>query len=282
MRARRADVARMSTRVGLSDGDLRELAAFAEELADLAGAVILPHFRKAIAIDNKLGAAGFDPVTEADRAAEIAIRKRIAARFPTHGVLGVEFGSMPGASPLTWVIDPIDGTRAFMCGMAQWGTLIALNDGARPVIGVLDQPFMRERWIGFGGATHFRSREVTTTISTRACSSLADAVLTTTSPHGYFDEVERGAFRGLSEKARLTRYGGDCYAYGLLALGFIDLTVEAGLKPWDVQALIPIVEGAGGVLTGWDGSDAAQGGRALACGDRELHAAVVDLLRAST
>jgi myo-inositol-1(or 4)-monophosphatase len=234
-----------------------------------------------MAIDNKLGTAGFDPVTEADRAAENAIRAHIKSRYPDHGVLGEEFGLTPGRSPLTWVIDPIDGTRAFMCGMAQWGTLIALNDGERPVLGVLDQPFMRERWIGFGGTARFRSRIGLEAIRTRPCSSLETAILTTTSPTGYFTDAEREAFLGLAGRARLTRYGGDCYAYGLLALGMIDLTVEAGLQPWDVQALIPIVDGAGGAITGWNGKDAAQGGRVVACGDRKLHAAVVDLLRST-
>jgi myo-inositol-1(or 4)-monophosphatase len=250
-------------------------------LADVAGAVILPHFRKPIAIDNKLGDAGFDPVTEADRAAEIAIREHIKKHRPDHGVLGEEFGRTDGRSPLTWVIDPIDGTRAFMCGMAQWGTLIALNDGERPVLGILDQPFMQERWIGFGGAAYFSSRGSSRgRIRARACPTLEDAVLTTTSPTGYFTDAERNAFLALADRAKLTRYGGDCYAYGLLALGMIDLTVEAALKAWDIQALIPIVEGAGGVVTTWDGKDASEGGRVVACGDPALHAAVVERLRA--
>jgi histidinol phosphatase-like enzyme (inositol monophosphatase family) len=271
----------MTARAKLTTDDLQEFAAFAEELAEIAGAVILPHFRQQIAIDNKLGNAGFDPVTEADRAAEKAIRVHVQSRYPDHGVLGEEFGHTPGKSPLTWVIDPIDGTRAFMCGMAQWGTLIALNDGVRPVLGVLDQPFMKERWIGFNGTARFRSRNGINAIRTRPCSSLEAAILTTTSPTGYFTDAESDAFLKLADRARLTRYGGDCYAYGLLALGMIDLTVEAALKPWDIQALIPIVEGAGGVITGWDGADAAQGGRVIACGDRKLHAAVVDLLRST-
>ena len=271
----------MAERANLSVGDLRALAAFAEELADIAGGVILPFFRRPLLVENKLGADGFDPVTEADRAAEAAVRAAIGARFPDHGIIGEEHGVTAGRSPLTWVIDPIDGTRAFMCGMAQWGTLIALNDGARPVIGVLDQPFTKERWVGFDSHTRFRSREGWSQIRTRACASLEQAVLTTTSPTGYFSDEEYAAFVALSERARLTRYGGDCYAYGLLAMGMIDLTVEAGLKPWDVQALVPIVEGAGGVLTRWDGGDASQGGRVIACGDPALHAAVVAKLRNS-
>lgn len=268
----------MSARVQLSIGELRELAEFAEELAHIAGRTILPFFRRPIDVDNKLGDAGFDPVTEADRAAEKAIRDCIHARYPDHGVLGEEYGSTPGRSPLTWVLDPIDGTRAFMCGMAQWGTLIALNDGERPILGVLDQPYMKERWIGFGGKAHFRTAAGLNPARTRICPGLSNATLTTTSPTGYFTDEERAAFLDLAQTARLTRYGGDCYAYGLLALGMIDLTVEAALKPWDIQALIPIVEGAGGRITTWTGADASQGGRVVACGDADLHAAVVDRL----
>lgn len=264
-----------------SAAELSELTQFAEDLADLSGQTILPHFRERIAIDNKLGDAGFDPVTEADRDAEHAIRARIKQRYPSHGVMGEEYGAEAGASPLTWVIDPIDGTRAFMCGMAQWGTLIALNDGARPVIGVLDQPYTRERWVASDGRSTFRDMQGrTSALKTRRCPSLKAAVMSTTSPVGYFSDAEQSAFWTLSAQARLTRFGGDCYAYGLLAMGFIDLIVEAALQPWDVQALIPIVENAGGVVTTWAGAPAQGGGRVVACGDATLHAAVVEALGA--
>ncbi|MDZ4867877.1 MAG: histidinol-phosphatase [Alphaproteobacteria bacterium] len=264
-----------------SAADLSELTQFAEELADLSGKTILPHFRERIAVHNKLGDAGFDPVTEADRAAEDVIRARIKQRYPTHGVMGEEHGAERGSSPLTWVIDPIDGTRAFMCGMAQWGTLIALNDGQRPVIGILDQPYTRERWVACGGRSSFRDgsgRE--SELKTRPCPSLKAAVMSTTSPVGYFSDVEQKAFWALSGQARLTRFGGDCYAYGLLAMGFIDLIVESSLQPWDVQALIPIVENAGGLITTWTGGPAQNGGRVVACGDATLHAAVLEALGA--
>jgi myo-inositol-1(or 4)-monophosphatase len=258
---------------------LSELTSFAEELADISGKVILPHFRERIAVHNKHGDGGFDPVTEADRAAEEAIRRRIKIRYPSHGIMGEEHGTEAGASPFTWVIDPIDGTRAFMCGMAQWGTLIALNDGSRPVIGVLDQPYTKERWVSANGHTRFLHAHGTTSqLKTRKCPSLSEAVLSTTSPKGYFDDREEKAFWTLSGKARMTRFGGDCYAYGLLAMGFIDVIVEAGLKPWDVQALIPIIENAGGIVTSWEGGDAASGGRVIACGDPSLHSAVVEAL----
>jgi histidinol phosphatase-like enzyme (inositol monophosphatase family) len=263
-----------------TSSELAELTDFAEELADLSGKTILPHFRERIAVDNKLGDAGYDPVTAADREAEEVIRARIKARYPQHGILGEEYGGEPGTSPLTWVLDPIDGTRAFVCGMAQWGTLIALNDGTRPVVGVLDQPYTGERWVASNGRSLFRDARGQRTLRTRACPSLKTAVMSTTSPVGYFSEAEQKAFWGLSGQARLTRFGGDCYAYGLLAMGFIDLIVESTLKAWDVQALIPIVENAGGVITTWTGGDAQHGGRIVACGDASLHAAVVDALGA--
>jgi histidinol phosphatase-like enzyme (inositol monophosphatase family) len=263
----------------LNADELSELTSFAEELADISGKIIMPHFRERIAIHNKLGDRGFDPVTEADRAAEEAIRKRIKIRYPNHGIMGEEHGYERGSSAFTWVLDPIDGTRAFMCGMAQWGTLIALNDGARPVIGVLDQPYTKERWVSAGGHTRFHhAHGATATLKTRSCPSLSAAVLSTTSPVGYFDEAEQRAFWSLANTAKLTRFGGDCYAYGLLAMGFIDVIVEASLQPWDVQALIPIIENAGGVVTTWEGGHAADGGRVVACGDPKLHAAVVEAL----
>jgi myo-inositol-1(or 4)-monophosphatase len=269
--------ARMTATLGATE--ISELTSFAEELADLSGKAILPHFREQLLVHNKLGDSGFDPVTEADREAERVIRARIKLRFPSHGVMGEEDGHEHGASSFTWVVDPIDGTRAFMCGMAQWGTLIALNDGERPIIGVLDQPYMRERWIASNGHTRFHhAHGETRTLKTRRCAQLKAAVLSTTSPVDYFDETEQRAFWALSGQARLTRFGGDCYAYGLLAMGFIDVIVEAALKPWDIQALIPIVENAGGVVTTWDGRAAQEGGRIVACGDPRLHAAVLEVL----
>lgn len=264
----------------LNAHDLAELSRFADELADLSGRTILPHFRQRIAVDNKL-ASGFDPVTEADRAAEEALRERIKARFPQHSIVGEEHGVERGSSPLMWVLDPIDGTRAFICGMAQWGTLIALNDGHKPVIGVLDQPFTRERWVGAPGQSFFRhGDEKPVLLKTRACASLSDATISTTSPVGYFSDAEQAAFWSLSRQARLTRFGGDCYAYGLLAMGFIDVIVESSLKAWDIQALIPIIENAGGVVTTWDGGDAQEGGRIVASGDKRLHAALLEALGA--
>jgi histidinol phosphatase-like enzyme (inositol monophosphatase family) len=259
---------------------LEELARFAHRLADASGKVIRPWFRATLeVVDKGTGRAGYDPVTEADRAGEVEIRRLIKETYPTHGILGEEHGREAGSDPYTWVLDPIDGTRAFICGMPQWGTLIALNDGARPVLGVLDQPVTKERWVGYAGQAAFTFEGRTTPIKTRACESIANAVLTTTHPTAYFSKPEEDAFQVLAARAKMTRYGGDCYAYGLLAMGHIDLVVEAGLKAWDVQALIPIIEGAGGVISSWDGGDAQEGGRVVAAGDPRVHAEAVAVLR---
>jgi len=250
--------------------------AFANRLADTSGETIRPWFRAPLAVDDKgTGRAGYDPVTEADRSAETAMRRLIHEVYPGHGILGEEHGREPGAEPYTWVLDPIDGTRAFILGMPQWGTLIALNDGTKPILGVLDQPITRERWLGYEGRAELVTPERSMPLRTRPCKALASAVLTTTHPTGYFTAAERDAFEAVGGEVKMTRFGGDCYAYGLLAMGFIDLVIEASLKPWDVQALIPIVEGAGGRLTTWDGGDAQNGGRVVAAGDPDLHAQVV-------
>jgi myo-inositol-1(or 4)-monophosphatase len=263
----------------LSISDLSTFKAFAHQLADAAGQVILPYFRRAMSIDNKHAGGGFDPVTEADRRAEEVIREMIGRHFPDHGVMGEEYGFQAGRSALTWVIDPIDGTRAFMCGMAQWGTLIALNDGTRPVLGVLDQPYTEERWSGGGGVAEFARRGgQAQALQSRRGVRLGQATLSTTSPVGYFDDIEQRAFWALSNETRLTRFGGDCYAYGLLANGFIDIVVESGLQAWDVQALIPIVEDAGGVMTNWEGRGCTQGGQVVACGDPALLPQVLQVL----
>jgi myo-inositol-1(or 4)-monophosphatase len=259
---------------------ISDFAAFAHRLADASGAAIMPHFRTLVRTEDKGAAKGqiYDPVTLADQEAERALRALIKATYPGHGVLGEEDGHEPGASPLTWVLDPIDGTRAFITGGPQWGTLIALNDGERPVLGVLDQPFTGERWIGFDGRCEFTARGETRRLKTRGCASLKDAVVSSTHPWSYFTDREQAAFGAIDRAARMTRFGGDCYAYGLLAMGFMDAVVESSLKSWDIQALIPIVEGAGGVVTTWSGGDPQDGGQVVASGDERLHAQLLKLL----
>lgn len=258
--------------------DLKALAETAHELADLSAKAILPQFRRSIAVENKAGAGGFDPVTAADKAAERVIRKHLKATHPEHGVLGEEYGAAVGSSPYTWVIDPIDGTKAFITGTPLWGTLIGLSYADRAVLGVMNQPFTGERVFAAGQGAHWslpggRSKR----IKTRACPKLDDAMLGTTSPD-LLSAIELDAFVGLKRRARLTRYGGDCYGYCLLAAGHFDLIVECGLKPHDVMALIPIIEAAGGVITTWDGGRPEGGGRIVAAGDPRLHEAVLKTL----
>jgi len=252
---------------------------FAHRLADAAGEVIRPYFRRRIEIvDKGAGRAMFDPVTEADKGAEAAIRALIKAERPRDGILGEEYGAVAGSSGRIWVLDPVDGTRAFITGQTQWGTLIALNDSGVPVLGILDQPVLRERFVGTAAGSFLHSPDGKTQLTVRSCAALGAAVLMTTNPWDYFDAAEQTAFRQMSEAAMLTRFGGDCYAYGLLAMGFVDLVVEARLKPWDIQALIPIVEAAGGIVTDWRGGPATQGGRVIAAGDKRVHAEALKFL----
>jgi len=258
----------------LTAHQLAEFQAFAEALADASAAAIQPFFRKEIEVEDKRGRK-FDPVTEADRAAERAMRALIRERYPTHGILGEEEEAVTGSSALTWVLDPIDGTKAFITGLPLWGTLIALNDGRRPVLGVMNQPFTGERYVGSRiGA--WRNGEP---IRTRFCPGLSSARLMSTSPDMFDTPRTQAAFRAVSAGVQLVRFGGDCYAYCMLASGFVDVVIEAALQPYDIQALIPIIEGAGGVITSWDGGSAQNGGAVVACGDPALHAQLVDMLR---
>jgi myo-inositol-1(or 4)-monophosphatase len=251
---------------------------FAYRTAVAAGASTLPHFRVPIAVDDK-GEADYDPVTAADREAESVIRAAISKAFPDHGIRGEEHGAERGRSRYTWVIDPVDGTRSFITGQLHWGLLIALHDGARVVCGVMHQPYVGETFLAArGGPARFRRGSSERTIATRRCASLGDAVLAATSPSIFETDAERAGFARVSARARLTRFGGDCYAYCLLAMGLIDVVVEAGLHAWDIQALVPIVEGAGGTVTSWDGDVCDEGGQVVACGDPALAPQVRALL----
>ena len=247
--------------------------ALAEALADAAGAVIRPYFRQKIAIDDKADAS---PVTIADRQAEQAMRALIEARFPSDGIFGEEFGTIREDAEWVWVLDPIDGTKSFISGIPLFGTLIALLHEGRPVLGIIDQPISRERWRGVAGqqTTHNGSA-----IRSRACADLARATLFATAPD-MFRGADGDAFARLKSRVKLTRHGGDCYAYGLVASGFIDLVVEASLKPYDYCAMVPVIEGAGGVFTDWQGKPLglASDGRVIAAGDPTLHAAALALL----
>jgi myo-inositol-1(or 4)-monophosphatase len=255
--------------------------SFAHELADISARAIMPFFRKSITVENKV-IHGFDPVTAADRAAERSMRKTIAARFPEHGIEGEELGRVPGAGRYRWLIDPIDGTRAFIMGSPLWGTLIALIDGPAPVLGLMNQPFTAERFWSDGRSSHMRGADgKMRRLKTRRCPGLAHATLTTTHPDLFSTAAERTGFSALKARARMTRYGGDCYGYCLLAAGFTDIIVEAGLKPYDIAALVPIIEAAGGIVTTWEGGPATDGGRIVAAGDERVHKQALSILRAA-
>lgn len=256
-----------------ADPELREFRKFAGVLADAAARAVEPYFRSALAVEDK-GGRHFDPVTEADRAAESAMRALIREHYPDHGILGEEEAAVAGAGEFTWVLDPIDGTRAFITGLPLWGTLIALNDGTGPVLGVMNQPFTGERYEGTRRGA-WRNGEP---IRARSCASLSQARLMTTSPQLFDTPARLAAFESVAADVQLVRYGGDCYAYCMVASGFVDVVIEAGLKPYDTQALIPILEGAGGRMTTWDGASAQHGGEILACGDPVLHSRLVERL----
>jgi histidinol phosphatase-like enzyme (inositol monophosphatase family) len=256
-----------------SQTDFQTYLELAHTLADRAGAVILPHFRSGIAVDHKGGEA-FDPVTIADRDAEGAIRQLLAEAYPSHGIIGEEFDDTRTDAEHCWIIDPIDGTRSFIMGQPLWGTLLGLTAGGAPLLGMMDQPYTRERFWSGERNSFFRHDGETRTIQTRACPALGEAILATTSPD-MFTSAEAERFERLSRTVRMRRFGGDCYNYCLLALGQIDLVAEAGLKPFDILPLIPIVERAGGVVTTWSGGDPRDGGRILASGDPQIHAAAI-------
>lgn len=257
----------------------KTLVDFAHALADISGAAILPYFRKPLSVKNKAGSAGFDPVTAADRAAERAIRGAIRTRYPGHDVIGEEYGGVGRGARYRWLIDPIDGTRAFIMGSPLWGTLIGLFDGPRPMLGLMDQPFTGERFWSDGRAARWRGPAgKARRLGTRACPSLEDAILTATHPELFAAGKEADRFAAVRSRVRLMRYGGDCYGYCLLAAGFVDLIIEAGLKPYDIAPLIPIIEAAGGIVTTWDGEPASDGGRIVAAGDRRVHAQALGIL----
>ena len=261
-----------------------ETIAFAHKLADAAGEIIRPYFRHRLDVTDKRpfihGQAVIDPVTEADKNAEKAIRAIIERERPDDGILGEEFGEKPSANGFRWVLDPVDGTRAFINGRHEWGSLIALEANERPVLGVIDQPWIGERFVGVNGATVLHFKGAVLPLKVRVCSDLSDAILCATHPDGYFLKEEREAFRRVQRAVKMTRWGGDCYIFGTLALGFTDLIIESSFHRWDVAALIPVVEGAGGIITNWQGGSCAEGGQVLAAGDAQLHAQALKLLNA--
>ncbi len=249
------------------------LLAFAHQLADAAGAVIRPYFGQSLAVDAK---ADDSPVSIADREAEATIRALIAAHYPEHAFFGEESGSRASASPYTWVIDPIDGTRAFLAGTQEWGTLIALCEHGIPILGILDQPVTRERWVGMAGVPTTYNRSA---VHVRHCDKLTLAEMSSTSAR-YFTPVEASHFVMLADQCVRVIEDGDCYAYGLLARGERDLVIDAGLKPYDILALVPIIMGAGGVISHWDGAAVTMAHYAniVAAANPELHQEALAIL----
>ena len=255
-----------------------DFAAFVNELATVSGETILPFFRTALTIEDKGRGGSFDPVTAADHAAETAMRALIRRTFPDHGIIGEEYGGERADAEYVWVLDPIDGTKSFISGMPAWGTLIGLLRSGEPVFGMMSQPFTRERFSGGGGAARYRGPAGERDLRARPCARLSEAVLFTTSPR-LMNDADRNSFGRVEDAVRLSRYGGDCYAYCMLAAGHVDLVIETELKPYDVLPLVPIIAGAGGMITSWEGGAPHAGGRVIAAGDKRMHKAAIELLK---
>ncbi|MFV0491536.1 MAG: inositol monophosphatase family protein [Pseudorhodobacter sp.] len=263
----------------LGEAEKQELRVVAQDLAEAARKATLAHFRaQGLEAENKWQ-AGFDPVTIADREAEAAMRDILARCRPQDGILGEEMGRTEGQSGLTWVLDPIDGTRAYLAGAPSWGVLIALSDEAGPIYGLIDQPYIGERFEGGLGRAEMTGPLGRKKLLTRRARPLAEAVLFSTFPE-IGTEEEHAAFARVAAGVRLVRYGLDCYAYALLAAGQIDLVIEAGLQSYDIQAPIAVIQAAGGIVTDWRGGPCHQGGRVLAAANPGIHAAALAVLNA--
>jgi histidinol phosphatase-like enzyme (inositol monophosphatase family) len=257
------------------DPDIRRVAHL---MADAARATILPYFRSAfLTTDNKL-AGGYDPVTEADRASERAMRDILGRERPNDGILGEEYGAAPGTSGLTWVLDPIDGTRGFVSGTPTWGVLIAVSNADGPFYGIIDQPYIGERFEGAPDGARLTGPLGSSELRTLAPRPLSEAIVFTTFPE-VGTLADAVAFQAVSEKAKLTRYGMDCYAYALVAAGQVDLVIEASLQAYDIQAPIAVIQAAGGIVTDWQGGPAHHGGRALAAANADIHSAALAILK---
>ncbi len=254
-----------------------QLIAVAHEMADVARTATLRHFRQAALSADSKESARFDPVTVADRESETAMRAVLARLRPEDGILGEEFAASAGTSGWTWVIDPIDGTRGYLSGTPTWGVLIAVGDASGPRYGIIDQPYIGERFEGGFGHARVVGPMGEHALRCRPPRALGEAILYSTFPE-VGTPAEGAAFRRVAEKARLVRYGTDCYGYALVAAGQVDLVIEAGLQPYDVQAPMAVVEAAGGLVTDWQGRRNPQGGQVIAAANAEIHAAALALL----
>ncbi len=252
----------------------------AVQVAENAGPIALTHFRRPIEVEDKSAGAGFDPVTRADREVEASIRADLARLFPDHGVVGEEEEAVESDSPYCWIIDPIDGTRAFISGVPAWGILLGLTFDESCLAGVMHQPYLGETFLGGGGRAAVRKDGKEERIRASETTDLSAAVAYCTHPSMFPRDEDRERFNRISRASRMMRFGGDCYSYCLLASGMIDLVVEGELEPYDIIPLIPIIEGAGGIVTNWQGDSAMAGGRILAAANETLHRKALDLLNA--
>lgn len=250
----------------------KRLMEFAEFLADEARKVLVPYYRQQFAVEHK---EDLTPVTEVDRAVEKTMFNLIENHYPAHGVIGEEYGEKKSEAEFVWVLDPIDGTKSFITGRPLFGTLIALVRNKKPVLGLIDQPVLSERWLGVNGVTTFNSEK----IQVRQCPDLQSAYFATTSPALFADD-ELAKIEKIRQQAKYSIFGGDCYSYGQLAMGRLDVVIESGLKPYDFCALVPVIEYAGGRITDWEGKEITldSDGRILACGDAKLYKEVKNYL----
>ena len=255
-----------------------EIAGVLNRLCDLAEQETLPRFRAGTSVSNKQK-SHYDPVTEADRLAERKIRDEIRQKYPDHGIIGEEFGPENPDAEFCWIIDPIDGTRSFITGLPLWGTLIGLYHRGKPTAGIMHQPFTAERFISTGGESFLVRTGMREELSTATTQTLSKATLMTTSPF-LFGDKEIGVYRKVEKRCRMARYGADCYAYSMLAMGQVDLVIESDLNVYDIAALIPIIEGAGGIVSNWQGGSASSGGQVLASANKSLHSQALELLAA--
>ena len=270
--------------MSLTPDQLAALDAFLIDLNRASAEVILPLFRADHGLEDKGGPGAFDPVTRADRGAEAAIRQLIGERHPTHGVIGEEYGEDRPDAEFVWVIDPVDGTRAFIAGFPLWTTLIGLRFQGRPVLGSIGQPFLGEVFIGSAAGSRLMARGASRPLRVREQPRLTEAIIATTDPEHYFNGAERGAWTQVRAASRLARFSCDAYAYAMVAMGLVDLVIESGLKSWDIEAAVPLLEGAGGMVTDWQGEPIGRhGGQMVIAGDRRcLDEALVALRRAAS
>lgn len=267
------------TPIQISIDEQQRLLHIAGLAADAAALVTRQYFRADMHVENKAAAGHFDPVTVADKEAELAIRKVLRQHCPDIGIYGEEHAAVASDNGLVWVVDPIDGTRAFMSGMPLWGTLIGLYNGENAVVGLLDQPILNERYVATSKVAQLVTPDSTMELITRKTRALDAAVAYCTTPDMFTDPMARSRFERIRDDVQLMRYGGDCYAYALLAAGHVDVVLDCDLQPYDIQALIPIINAAGGVVTTWSGDRAEEGGYVIASGSPALHEQVLPLLQ---